>query len=227
MSADRLARTIALLMFLAACTFMALEVGWLARGLRVDLVPKAQAVVQQASTTLDNSNQALKVEQDHWDAELQETRKATARAVDFIGHVDVMLNGTHFDGSGGILGELHANILPHLDSVVGDTDVAIRSGTRALDRASDDTTLALQGVPPVLQALTARVNDPHWDELLKNADLSMQSIRDTTAHVDASAADLQKVADEWAAPVKGLWNHVKMFLFEAAGPLAEVATAIK
>ena len=53
------------------------------------------------------------------------------------------------------------------------------------------------------------------------------NIASGTAHLDASAADVQTFIHRETTPVRGTWNVIKAFLQEFAGPAAQVATAAK
>ncbi len=214
-----------LLILIAAATFMCLEIGWLARNLRLQLIPQAQAVVKKADTTLDSSNTALLVEQAHWDAELRETRKATADIHDLIIHTDVSLNGRH--GDSGILGDLHANVVPRVVAILQDSDTAAVHVAAAVDRTGAATDVAVGKVGPLLDALTARVSDPSYDRILADAAESMHNLAGMTADGKQMTADSAAFVHRELAPVKGAWNSIKAFLFEIAGPAASVATALR
>lgn len=225
MTADRAARTVALLILMAAASAMCIEIAWLADALRTDLMPQAEAVVAKADVTLNHSNIALSSWQEQAVGELRETRKATADLHDLLIHTDISLNGRH--GDGGVLGELHADTLPRIYNLLDSSDGAVLDLDRTLNRIGDSTDTVVSQTGTLVVALTARVNDPQYDSILANAAASMANLKDTTSQGLIVATDVRKVADEWAAPVKGLWNHVKVFLFEAAGPLAEVVSAFK
>ena len=90
----------------------------------------------------------------------------------------------------------------------------------AIQQFAEDSHNTMQGSQALMAAATADLDDPAIKDSLKHIDA-------TATNADATTADVKKIADEWAAPVKGTWNHIKMFLFEAAGPLASIATAIK
>jgi hypothetical protein len=189
-NADRAARTVALLIFLAAATAMCLQIMWLARGLRIDLIPKAQAVVQQASTTLDNSNVALKSWQQKADDELRETKKATADLHDLLIHTDISLNGRH--GDGGILGDLHAHFIPRADDLLVSSNLVALRLAANVDRVGDSTGEVVSKAGSLVVALTARVQDPQYDAILANAAQSMSNLTAATE----SAAHSLKTADE-------------------------------
>lgn len=225
MNSDRTVRTIALLFLMASASAMCIEVGWLARALRFDLIPKAQAVVDQASTTLTHSNAALTSWQAQTASELSETRKATADLHDLIVHTDISLNGRH-EGEG-ILGEIHANIIPHLVAVLDSSNAAVLVASDGIRRVSLSTDVVVEKTGPLVDALRLRVADPQYDAILASAAASMENIKQTTAHGEIISADVQKIADEWVAPIKGFWNHLKLFVFEIAGPAASVASAFK
>jgi hypothetical protein len=57
--------------------------------------------------------------------------------------------------------------------------------------------------------------------------LSAQNTADTTANAAATTKDVRDYVHRELAPIHGFWNGVKGFIFELAGPLAEVATSIK
>jgi hypothetical protein len=59
------------------------------------------------------------------------------------------------------------------------------------------------------------------------AHAAIEPLAGTAQNVEATTADVRKIADEWAAPIKGVWAHLKQFLFAIAGPAANVANAIK
>lgn len=90
----------------------------------------------------------------------------------------------------------------------------------AIAQAAQDVHQSAQQTTAMMKAATDDLADPALKDLAQHADA-------TATNVEATSADVKKVADEWAAPVKGLWNHIKVFLFEAAGPLASIATAFK
>lgn len=225
MTADRCARTIALLILMAAATAMCLEISFLARAMRLELIPQAQAVVAKADLTLTNSNTAIRVEESHWDEELRETRKATADIHDLIIHTDIALNGRH--GDAGILGEIHANLLPHMVSVLDSSNTAVIRVAANVDRIGGTTDAAVQKIIPLVDALTGRVQDPRYDAILSNAAESMQNLTGMTADGKRITSDTSAFVHRELAPVKGAWNVIKEFLFQIAGPAASVAAAFK
>ena len=200
----------------------------LLRELKADSA-KSSTALQSAATSLADvktlvQNEA-KANQDHLDAEFKETKKATADIHDLIIHTDVSLNGKR--GDGGILGDIHANIAPRVARMVDDSDTAIVHASRAVDLASLDSQMALSRVPPLLDALTVRIQDPRYDEILANAATSMQNLAGMTADGKQMTADTAAFVHRELAPARGTWNVVKAFLREFAGPAAEVATAVK
>lgn len=101
---------------------------------------------------------------------------------------------------------------------------------------------SLEGLGPTAQGAIAQfAQDAHQTLKAATDDLSNPEIRSaevatkaaaestakTMANVEGITADVKKEADAWVAPVKGFWNHAKLFLREIAGPTASVATAIK
>jgi hypothetical protein len=214
--------------------FMLVEIGLLARTARLRLIPRAEAVVQQASATLDRSNATLQVEQDRWDAELRETKKATAAFKDLLDHTDVMLNGKHFDGTSGILADIkktvetiNGNTLVNLDAVVDHSDAAIRRLSNSSDSLLRDADASTAKVGPLLIALTDKVNDPDFDAIITNANKSMANIVGITGDTKQITGDTAAFVHRELAPVKGVWNTIKAFLFEIAGPAAQIATSAK
>ena len=221
MTADRTVRTIALLILMAAATAMCLQIAWLARGLRIDLIPQAQAVVQKANVTLDNGNAAIKVQEGYWNAELQETRKATADLHDVIIHTDIALNGRH--GDTGILGDIHATFIPHLVAVLDASNVAIIHTAATVDRIGDSTDAVVSKVGKAVDALNVRIEDPQYNEILANAD---QSMRKPYSGYWQRGAQSLKTADEVVskeaaiilAPVSKIKVAV-MFALQGAGEI--------
>ena len=194
-------------MFLSACTFGALEIGWLARGLRFDLIPQAQAVVQKASTTIDNGNAAIRVQESYWSAELQETRKATADLHDLIIHTDLSLNGRH-EGEG-ILGEVHANIIPHLVAVLDASNTAIIHVAADVDRVGGSTDAVVGKVGKTVDALNVRIEDPTYNEILANASQSMKNLNQMSADGTKMTGDAAAFLHRELAPVRGVKNTIK------------------
>lgn len=225
MTADRTVRTIALLILMAAATAMCLEIAFLAQDMRLQLVPQAEEVVAQASTTVTKADAAVVVQESYWNEELSETKKATSDLHDLLIHTDISLNGRH--GDGGILGDVHAQIIPRVASTL-DTgnavlrDVDVRSGA-VLDSAN----ISVSRLVPLEDALTKRVADPQYDAILADAAASMHNLTGMTADGKHIGDDTAAFVHRELAPVRGTWNVLKSFLFEIAGPAASVASVIR
>jgi hypothetical protein len=179
----------------------------LEEALRNDLVPQAQAVVQKASTTLDKGNAILAVQQDYWAQELKETRKATADLHDLLIHTDISLNGRH--GDGGILGDVHANLLPRLDNTLDASTSAIRDFSDESSLLLSRSAESAQKVGPLIEALTVRIEDPRYDTILANAAQSMQNLTGMTADGKQMTSDAAAFVHRELAPARGVWNTLK------------------
>lgn len=225
MTADRTVRTIALLILMAAATAMCLEISFLAQDVRLQLVPRAEAVVQQASTTVDKANAAVSVQESYWNAELRETKKATADLHDLLIHTDISLNGKH--GDSGILGDVHANLIPHMVAVLDNSNRAVIGMADRINTVGDTTNKAVARTIPLIDALTGRIEDPRYDAILSNAAESMQNLTGMTADGKRIGDDTAAFVHRELAPARGTWNVVKAFLFQIAGPAASVASAIR
>ena len=218
MTADRTVRTIALLILMAAATAMCLQIAWLAHNLNSELIPQAKNVVAKASTTLDNSNKALNVEQDKWNAELQETQKATKDFKDFIGRTDFMLNGKL--GKGGILGGARDDLIPHLVAVLDASNVAIIHTAADVDRIGDSTDAVVSKVGKAVDALNVRIEDPQYNEILANADQSMRNLTAATGSAAHSLKTADEVVSKEAAIILAPVSKIKvavMFALQGAG----------
>ena len=97
----------------------------------------------------------------------------------------------------------------------------------AVQQIAEDTHDTMQATQAMIGAATKDLADTNIQSTMISVRETAQATASATAHLDATAADLQKVADEWSAPVKGFWKRLKLFAFEVAGPLASVASAIK
>lgn len=84
----------------------------------------------------------------------------------------------------------------------------------------EETKATLETSQALMKAATEDLDQPGLKEIVEHTD-------ETSANLAATTADVRKIADEWAAPVKGFWKRTKAVLFEIAGPAASVATAIK
>jgi hypothetical protein len=124
-------------------------------------------------------------------------------------------------------GEINDNILPHVDSVL---DISASSISGIGSSASDlirSGSVSVGKIDPLLEALTARVNDPQYDAILQHADVSMANLETMSVNGARATTDIADFTHRELAPVKGTWNLIKHFLMEFAGPSAQVATAIK
>jgi hypothetical protein len=114
-----------------------------------------------------------------------------------------------------------------LGEAAGSLEAVAPSTQGAVQQIAQDTHDTMQATQAMIGAATKDLADTNIQSTMISVRETAQATASATAHLDATAADLQKVADEWAAPIHGLWAHLKAFIFEAAGPLASVATAIK
>ena len=194
------------------------------------LVPQAEQVVAQASSTLALSDTAIRSWQEEGVEELKETRKATADLHDLIGHTDESLNGRHVNGKyagGGILGQIRRTVeivngdtLPAVDSMVGASTLAIRRAGDSTDRVLAAAGDSAAQVGPLLVALKGRVEDPEFDSILANAGASMDNLREMTAsgaHAIKTTDDLvTKEAQIILAPVSKV-KAIALFALRGLG----------
>jgi len=54
-----------------------------------------------------------------------------------------------------------------------------------------------------------------------------ENVEGVTTNLNATTKDVRDWVHAETAPIKGAWAHIKVFLFELAGPLASVASAVK
>lgn len=225
MTADRAARTIALLILMAAATAMCLEVAFLAQDMRLQIVPRAVAVVAQASTAVDKANAAVAVQESYWNAELRETKKATADLHDLLIHTDISLNGRH--GDGGILGDVHAQVIPRVASTLDSANAVLSDVGRRSGVVLDSANLSVHGLVSLEDALTKCIADPRYDAILADAAESMHNLTGMTADGKHIGDDTAAFVHRELAPAKGTWNIIKSILFPTVGTAASVATAIR
>jgi hypothetical protein len=197
--------------------------------MRLELIPQAKAVVQQASTTIDKASNAVTVQESYWNEELRETKKATADLHDLLIHTDISLNGKT-----GTLAKVNNEIIPRINGTLDATSSSIYSISGNSTRVLSDADLSVAQLTKIEEKISAKMDNPAYGKMLSNADASMASIKEVAAqsvlisrNVERTTADVQTIADEWAAPIKGTWGHIKAFLFEIAGPAASVAAAFK
>jgi hypothetical protein len=105
------------------------------------------------------------------------------------------------------------------------SDTASASLTKMGDSAAG---LATQVQPILLNASEAtRIASNGLSESLPDLQATVKSTAATAANVEATTKDVRDFAHRELAPAKGVWNTIKAFLFEIAGPAASVATSIK
>lgn len=122
----------------------------------------------------------------------------------------------------------HANeVLSSLDTAIKGIAPVLAVSQTAIGQAAQDIHATAVRGGDVLGAAAEDLSNPDIAGTLRGVSQSSQSLADTSAHLDKTAADIQKIADAWSAPVKGFWNHLKLFLREVAGPAASVVTAVK
>ena len=94
-----------------------------------------------------------------------------------------------------ILERFNDIILPRMAGALDHSDAAMDSlgdSVRVLAARGGDS---LGRVGPLVDALTARVQDPRYDEILSNASASMTSLNTSLVNTQAVTADARKLAD--------------------------------
>ena len=147
---------------------------------------------------------------------LNQTRHAMltqAQVTELVGHATKMMEDADasiraFDTQTlptfGVLLSSGSDLVHHVDSQTGE----VAEGFRGLLSAGTAATVAIDADADAAHA-------------------ALEPLARTSANIEATTADVRKIADEWAAPIKGVWAHLKQFLFAIAGPAANVATAFK
>ncbi len=203
--------------------FLLVEAGLLALAAR-QAIPRA---IQRADAT---------------DAKLDKVLEALPPAIDDIHNIQVDTTRTEAEMAG-LLNQTRRSLL-----TPEQTKELVDRAANLMDNANESVirlgaaAQSLEGIGPTTQgAIAQTAQDIHItagdaeqaiDTITKEA--GDPAIHETLTHVegvagnlDATSADLKKIADQWAAPVRGVWNHLKIFAFEIAGPAAQVATAIR
>ena len=124
-------------------------------------------------------------------------------------------------------------ITQHVNQLLGDADASV-------NRFNTETLPAFNGLVSSGHSLVSASGDSvrtlsqQGAILLSAGSSAIEATQPVIGHIDKASAnlegttaDLKTIADQWAAPIKGAWGHIKAFLFAIAGPAANVATAIK
>lgn len=180
---------------------------------------------------IDKVNSFEDAEKTHLANELKEVQKATAGISDLARHSDFTLNGT----------KEHPGVLPALALVLQNTNKLVVQETgdiHALSESADTTIKDLQ--PVILQlgkdadALAVTLNDPNIKVMIGNmaassADLQAASAELTSMlrHGDATAADIQKVADKVAYEYTKTKNLAYALFKELLTMAGSAATLVK
>ena len=129
-----------------------------------------------------------------------------AQATQTIGDIDASIRAfdTQTLPTFGVLLSSGSDLVHHVDSQTGE----VADGFRGLLSAGTAATVAIDADADAAHA-------------------ALEPLARTSANIEATTADVRKIADEWAAPIKGAWAHLKQFMFAIAGPAANVATAFK
>jgi hypothetical protein len=172
------------------------------------------------------------------DAEWTETKKATAKANDLLGHLDCSLNGCpglfHRKAVKGLLPEATrlvqkaqpvmdnlATATSRLNDAIATLNTLLQKGSLSVDELRGNEKL----IEKLIADLDAQVTDPHIKELLANLADAVKSGADATAQFAAIATDGRQVADKaretYLKPVNLWWGLVKELL-PLAGAAAQV-----
>ena len=136
-------------------------------------------------------------------------------------------SGTLLDSLTTTVDSFNGTVLPRVAAALDGTIALETNASRDLtdttikiDDTIDDLRPIIDNGIKATAAAAVSMSDPAIHETLAHVD-------GVSGNLDATSADIRKIADAWAAPIKGTWNHLKAFLVTFAGPAAQVATAAK
>ena len=106
------------------------------------------------------------------------------------------------------------------------------NGSNLIGRVGDDTQSISEKFTGLIATTTAATESLQQDAEAARPGIDQLSGTAEEAHgaatnVNATTKDVRDWVHAETAPIKGFWNKMKMFVFELAGPLASVASAIK
>jgi chromosome segregation ATPase len=179
-----------------------LEIGLTAENLR-----KATAAWQQASQSQIAATSQVTAQLNANLAQLHQSvgqlNVTFADLQELVQHTDASLNGEH-------------GVLPEL----AQEEIQLEGATNALQ----NTLLNANNAAFNLALLTS---DSNLKKTLDGLAQTSANAAATTAHLDATAGDIEAFVHRETTPVRGAWNTIKAFLTSFAGPAAEIATSIK
>jgi len=128
----------------------------------------------------------------------------------------------------------NTSVLPRVSASLDATSALEASAMRNLTDTTakiDDTIDALRpmidgGIRATTAAASA-MSDPAIHATLDHMDASAGNLEGMSADGKRMTADAAAFVHRELAPVRGTWHAIKAFLFEIAGPAAQVATAAK
>ena len=106
------------------------------------------------------------------------------------------------------------------------------NGSNLIGRVGDDTQSISEKFTGLITSTQATVEAITVDAQSANAALepmarASENVEGVTTNLNATTKDVRDWVHAETAPIKGAWAHIKVFLFELAGPLASVASAVK
>lgn len=181
----------------------------------------AMASFATASAALENAAQG---QQSYVARDSRELAKTVADAHDLLVHTDLALNGT--PARPGLLANLSEAVKTQSDSALS-TQAQLRASMKAVTDLSAELEAGAQNLNAAAANSAKITADPNLAAALASFADSSKNVASTTAHLDASAADIQAFIHRETAPVRGTWNTIKAFLRDFAGPAAQIATSVK
>ena len=213
------------------------ELTLLLRETRIDEDRISGEIIGAARTV----SEAAGDQESYWKKEEPQMTKLLLDSTHLVGGLDVSFNG------GLIRGGKQPGLIPELNGMIGEANAAITRFDRQtlpalgllltngsdlvahVDERTGDLSTQFGGLVTSTQATVEAIT---VDAQSANAALEPMARAAEEAHgaatnVNATTKDVRDWVHAETAPIKGAWAHIKVFLFELAGPLASVASAIK
>jgi ABC-type transporter Mla subunit MlaD len=175
------------------------------------VVQDADATIKKVSEAADKLNAAAAKNSTYYDQAARELPK-TART----------LRAT-IDAARGTIDDLRLTTVPQLNQTVADFDGQMKVTAQTYNTVGIDLDAGLQ-------SLNRRIADPRIDSLIGNLDTSSLHFSETSAHIDATTADLQAVADHYRKVLltkRGFWTTVAKGAESLIVPGTNLAIALK
>ena len=216
----------------AGVLFLLVEAGLFVRELRID-ADKITGQVAGLALPTQKAEAAIAATAITFAQVGAHERDAFQQQQDYFRGLSVRTNAL-LDSATVTVNTFNTSVLPRVAGTLDATSALEASAMRNLTDTTakiDDTIDALRpmidgGIRATTAAASA-MSDPAIHATLDHMDASAGNLEGMSADGKRMTADAAAFVHRELAPVRGTWHAIKAFLFEIAGPAAQVATAAK